>query len=65
MNPLNSDQKQLIFDYCLGLTSSEQTAEAKTLISSNEKAAEIHAQIKTTLNPLNSIESESFPGSLA
>ena len=65
MNPLNSDQKQLIFDYCLGLTSSEQTAEAKTLISSNEKAAEVHAKIKATLDPLNSIESETCPDSLA
>jgi hypothetical protein len=65
MNPLNSDQKQLIFDYCLGLTSPEQTAEAKTLITSNEKAAEINAKIKATLEPLNSIEPESCPDSLA
>jgi hypothetical protein len=65
MNPLNSDQKQLIFDYCLGLTSPEQTAEAKTLISSNEQAAEIHAKIKATLEPLNSIEPESCPDALA
>jgi hypothetical protein len=64
MNPLNSDQKQLIFDYCLGLTSPEQTAEAKTLISSNEQATIIHTKIKATLNPLNSIEHESCPDSL-
>lgn len=65
MNPLNGDQKQLIFDYCLGLTSPEQTAEAKTLISSNEQAAIIQTKIKATLDPLNSIEPESCPDSLA
>ena len=65
MIPLKSDQKQLIFDYCLGLTSQEQTSEAKALISSNEQAAVIHTKIKATLEPLNSIEPESCPDSLA
>ncbi len=65
MIPLNSDQKQLLFDYCLGLTSPEQTTEAETLISSNEQATEIHSKIKATLEPLNSIEPESCPDSLA
>jgi prepilin-type processing-associated H-X9-DG protein len=65
MNPLNSDQKQLIFDYCFGLTSPEQTKEAETLISSNKQAAEIHAKIKTSLEPLNSIKPESCPDSLS
>ena len=65
MTPLNSDQKEIIFDYCLGLTSPEQTIEAETLISSNKQAAEIHSRIKAILNPLNSIEPESCPDSLA
>jgi len=65
MIPLKSDQKQLIFDYCLGLTSQEQTSEAKALISSNEQAAVIHTKIKATLEPLSSIEPESCPDSLA
>jgi hypothetical protein len=64
MNPLNGDQKQLIFDYCLGLTSPEQTVEAKTLISSNEQAAITYTKIKAALEPLNSIEPESCPDSL-
>jgi len=64
MIPLNSEQKQLIFDYCLGLTSSEQIAEAETLISSNEQAALIHIKLKATLEPLNSLEFESCPDSL-
>jgi hypothetical protein len=65
MIPLNSDQKQLLFDYCLGLTSIEQTAEAEALISSNEQAALIHTKLKATLEPLDSLESESCPDSLA
>jgi len=64
MIPLNSEQKQLIFDYCLGLTSPEQTAEAKTLISSSKQAAVIHTKLKATLEPLNSLEPESCPDSL-
>ena len=64
MIPLNSDQKQLIFDYSLGLTSHEQTAEAKTLISSNTQAAVIHTKLKATLEPLNSLEPEFCPDSL-
>jgi len=65
MIPLNSNQKQLIFDYCLDFTSPEQTAEAEALISSNEQAAVIHSKIKATLEPLSSIEPESCPDSLA
>ena len=65
MIPLNNEQKQLIFDYCLGLTSQEQTAEAQALISSNEQASVIHSKLKVTLEPLNSLEPESCPDSLA
>jgi hypothetical protein len=65
MTPLNTDQKQLIFDYCLGFTSPEQTAEAEALISSNEQANVIHSKTKATLKPLSSIEPESCPDSLA
>lgn len=61
MIPLNSDQKQLIFDYCLGLTSPEQNAEAKALISSHKEAELIHTKLIATLKPLNSIETESCP----
>lgn len=64
MIPINSDQKQLLFDYCLGFTSSEQTTQAETLISSNEQAAIIHTKLKATLEPLNSLEPELCPDSL-
>jgi len=64
MNPLNNDQKQLIFDYCIGLTSEEHTAEAEALISSNRQAAEIHSRLKATLIPLDSIEAHVCPDDL-
>ena len=65
MTELNNQQKQLLFDYCLGLTPEEATAEAEQLIASNEQAAEIHSKLKTALLPLKSLESESCPDDLA
>jgi hypothetical protein len=58
MITLNNKQKQLLFDYCIGLTSQEQSAEAKALISSNQAAVEIHSKLKAILAPLDSIEPE-------
>ncbi len=64
MSPPNSEQKRLLFDYCMGLASPEQIVEAEALISSNPEAAEVHSKIKATLAPLNSIESEACPDDL-
>jgi len=65
MSSLNNEQKQLLFDYSLGLTSQEQTAEVEALISSNEEAAEIASRLRTALAPLESIEFEPCPDDLA
>ncbi len=65
MIPLKSEQKQLLFDYSMGLTSEEKSAEAETLISANEEAAEVHSKLKATLAPLNSLEPEPCPDALA
>ena len=64
MIPLSSEQKQLLFDYCLGLTSQQQTTEAEALIESNLEAADIHAKLKVTLAPLALLESEPCPDAL-
>ena len=64
MTSLTTDQKQLLFDYCIGLTSQERTAEAEALISSNQEAAEINSKLKSALAPLDSIEPEPCPDSL-
>ena len=65
MSPLKDRQKQLLFDYCIGLTSEEQSAEAQTLISSNDEAAEIHSKLKAALAPLETIQPEPCPDDLA
>ncbi len=65
MITLNSEQKQLLFDYCMGLTSQKQSADAEALISSNQAAAEIHAKLKSTLGPLDNLEPEPCPDALA
>lgn len=64
MSPLNHDQKELIFDFSFGLTSQEQTAEAKKLISMNQEAAEIYARLKAALSPLESVEPQICPDDL-
>lgn len=64
MSSLNNDQKQLIFDYCIGLTSEEHSAEAEQLMSSNSEAAEIYSNIKAALTPLDSMEIHTCPDDL-
>ncbi len=64
MSPLNNDQKELLFDYCIGSTSDEQTAKAQALISTNQEAAEIHSKLKVTLAPLDDIEFQVCPDNL-
>jgi prepilin-type processing-associated H-X9-DG protein len=65
MIPLTSEQKQLLFDYSMSLTSRDRSAEAKVLISSNEEAAAIYAKLKGTLALLNSLEPQPCPDDLA
>ena len=64
MNPLNNEQKELLFDYCIGLTSENETNEVEALISSNQGAAEIHAKLKAVIEPLGSVEPEACPDEL-
>jgi len=65
MNSLNNVQKQLLFDYCLGLTSEKKSAEAEALISSSEEAAEIYSKLRSAIAPLGSLEPQSCPDELA
>jgi len=64
MSPLNNEQKELLFDYCIGLTSQKETAKAEALISTNKEAAEIHSRLKAAIIPLDSLEPESCPDEL-
>jgi hypothetical protein len=58
MTQLNTQQKQLLFDYCIGLTTEKEASEARQLISSNEKASETHSNLKAALAPLESYRQE-------
>ncbi|MEA3225666.1 MAG: hypothetical protein U9Q07_06910, partial [Planctomycetota bacterium] len=64
MTLLNNEQKELLFDYCMGLASPEQIVEAQTLISSSEEATEIHSKLQATLTPLDTIEHQACPDDL-
>ena len=64
MSPLNNLQKELLFDYCIGLTTEKESAQAQKLISSDKQAADIYEKLKTTLAPLESLEAEQCPGEL-
>ena len=65
MISLNNQQKELLFDYCIGLTSEAESSQAQELVFSNEQAAKFVASIKSSLSPLESITPEECPDELA
>jgi len=65
MRSLSNQQKQLLFDYCIGLTSKEETAEAEALITCDEETAKFHLKLKSAFAPLESLEPEPCPDALA
>ena len=64
MISLNNQQKELLFDYCLGITTEEQTAQAQKLVLSDEQAAKFVDSIKTSLSPLETIKPSECPAEL-
>ncbi len=65
MTPLNGQQKQLLFDYSLGLTSEHENAETERLLASSEEASDIYKTLRASLAPLDCVEPEVCPGDLA
>jgi hypothetical protein len=65
MKLLKKRQKELLFDYCIGITSEKEITKAEALVSSNKEATEIHKKLKTALSPLESVRSEPCPNYLA
>jgi len=59
------NEESLILDYCLGLTSPEQTTQVEASIACNERAAQVYARIKAALGPLESLHPEPCPEELA
>ncbi len=66
MGLLSHEEKQLLFDHSMGLASEQQDGEAETLIASNPDAADFYyKQLETLLSPLESLQREPCPDSLA
>jgi hypothetical protein len=64
MTPLSDRQKQLLFDYSVGLASDREAAEAEKLFSWNEEAIELHRTFQQILAPLDSMELDPCPDDL-
>jgi len=65
MSTPREKHKQLIFDYCLGLTSEKETEQAEALIESGAAACELYRALKAGLSPLDSLDVEPCPDELA
>ena len=65
MCSLNRNQEQLLFIYCLGLTTDPETMQAKTLVSQNTDAAVICSDLKRALAPFKTLKSNPCPDTLA
>jgi len=64
MSSLSNEQKQLLFDHCIGLTSNEQSEKAEALISDDKESAEIYKKLKAVFAPLSYVEIEECPDDL-
>lgn len=61
MRSLNREQKQILFDYSLGLVDEGEVGQAEGLIANNKEAAAIHSKLKTILAPLDRLRPEPCP----
>lgn len=65
MTPLSRNEKEHMFDCCLGLTRTEQTNQVMMLLAHNEQAAVFHARIHAALEALETLCPEPCPAELA
>ena len=65
MSSLRRDQRELLFDYCLGLCSPSGAVEAGELIAHSDLAADLHAQVQAALASLSYMLVEPCPDDLA
>jgi hypothetical protein len=64
MTSLSAQQKQLLFDYSLGLACDREAAEAEELLSWNPEAIALHHTLELTLAPLDAVASDPCPEEL-
>ena len=65
MSLLSTDQKYLLFDHAMGLTSDVQADHAEILIQSNRQAADLYQTLRSSLAPLDTLETPHCPDALA
>ncbi|UCD49405.1 MAG: hypothetical protein JSW27_17965 [Phycisphaerales bacterium] len=65
MCPIDREQRELIFDYCMGLSGPSESARAEALIAQNARAAELQSSIQAALAPLSYLPAEYCPPDLA
>jgi hypothetical protein len=65
MKELSREQKELIFDYSLGIASEEQIRQAEQLVGENPAAAQLHTRLQKTMQPLGGLDVPSCPDELA
>ncbi len=65
MTSFTDRHRELLFDYSLGLTSEEETAEAERLLGHFPEAVSLYGTLRTVLSPLDALEVEPCPEELA
>ncbi|MBN2128198.1 MAG: hypothetical protein JW741_01835 [Sedimentisphaerales bacterium] len=65
MSGFDQEQKDLVFQYCLGLSASEEAARTEQLLARNDEAAKSHARISGALAPLQTLSPPACPGALS
>jgi anti-sigma-K factor RskA len=65
MDRLSRDEKERLFDYCLGLSCAEEAVPMEAWIAGDEEAADFHLRLQTALGPLESLPPEACPAELA
>jgi len=65
MQELTNQQKQLIFDHCLGLASKQEQDQAVKLIESNQQAQKLNSTLKSHFSILETLPAEPCPDELA
>ncbi|MCH8193618.1 MAG: hypothetical protein IIA65_06335 [Planctomycetes bacterium] len=64
MGSLNTEQRQLLLDHCIGVATHQQSEDARQLISSNPAAAKLVHLFEAALAPLATVEPEACPDAL-
>ena len=64
MGLLNTEQRQLLLDHCIGVATHQQSEDARQLISSNPAAAKLVDLFEAALAPLATVEPEACPDAL-